>query len=374
MNYHGMNMGDIVAETFRLMQEKCSKLVKLNIIVAGKTGVGKSTLINELFSERLAETGMGQPVTQHMKKYTKKDFPLCIYDTKGFELGKNAQDEVKEEIINTIKEQNMKCDINEAIHCILYCINAGSDRIEEEEQLWLESFAEESKQTQVPIILVLTQAIQKTRAEKFASYIDDLNLHIKQIVPVLALDAEITDDMIVPAYGLDKLVQVMGNALPEELLETFIRVQRASIKEKEKRATATMIAASSAAFGEGFIPLPFADAAAIVPTQIGMLASISVIFGLEVSEGTMMTILTAALGCSAATMGGKAVANAIKLIPGIGTLVGGMVSGGTAAAFTTALGSAYIKLLVMYANDEISEEDFNSEKSGDIMKDLMKNA
>ena len=85
------------------ISEKVRNLKTLNIIVAGKTGVGKSTLINSMFRENLAETGIGKPVTQHMRKISKKGVPLNIYDTKGFELGKDAQKEVKKEILDTIR-------------------------------------------------------------------------------------------------------------------------------------------------------------------------------------------------------------------------------------------------------------------------------
>ena len=36
---------------------------RVNILVAGKTGVGKSTLINAVFRGELARTGAGKPVT-----------------------------------------------------------------------------------------------------------------------------------------------------------------------------------------------------------------------------------------------------------------------------------------------------------------------
>ncbi len=102
----------------------------LNIIVAGKTGVGKSTLINGVFRENLAEKGIGKPFTKHMRKISKKDFPLNIYDTKGFELGKEAQSEVKDEVMDAICKSIKSKDVNEAIHCIWYCINTASNRIE----------------------------------------------------------------------------------------------------------------------------------------------------------------------------------------------------------------------------------------------------
>lgn len=94
----------VAQDAINAIAEKIRNLNTLNIIVAGKTGVGKSTLINSVFREKLAETGMGKPVTQHMRKITKKGVPLAIYDTRGFELGKEVQAEVKREVTETISK------------------------------------------------------------------------------------------------------------------------------------------------------------------------------------------------------------------------------------------------------------------------------
>lgn len=85
-----IDIDKIAQEAIDLIADKINNLNTLNVIVAGKTGVGKSTLINSVFKEKLAETGMGKPVTDHMRKLTKKGVPLAIYDTRGFELGKEV--------------------------------------------------------------------------------------------------------------------------------------------------------------------------------------------------------------------------------------------------------------------------------------------
>ena len=59
----------VAQDAINAIAEKIKNLSTLNIIVAGKTGVGKSTLINSVFREKLSETGMGKPVTQHEKNY-----------------------------------------------------------------------------------------------------------------------------------------------------------------------------------------------------------------------------------------------------------------------------------------------------------------
>ncbi len=47
------------------LQTQREKLGKINIIVAGRTGTGKSTLVNAVFGDDFAETATGRPVTQH---------------------------------------------------------------------------------------------------------------------------------------------------------------------------------------------------------------------------------------------------------------------------------------------------------------------
>ena len=156
----------IANDCIKAINDRIRNLKNLNIIVAGKTGVGKSTLINSVFREKLAETGMGKPVTDHMCRLTKKDYPLAIYDTRGFELGKDAQKEVKQEVLNTIKDGLAAGDVNKAIHCIWYCINTASNRVEQEEIDWIRDFSRENQVTQVPVIIILTQAFSRKKAEE----------------------------------------------------------------------------------------------------------------------------------------------------------------------------------------------------------------
>ena len=92
----------VAQDAINAIADKIKNLNTLNIIVAGKTGVGKSTLINSVFKEKLADTGMGKPVTDHMRKIVKKGIPLAIYDTRGLELSKEVQIQVKNEVVETI--------------------------------------------------------------------------------------------------------------------------------------------------------------------------------------------------------------------------------------------------------------------------------
>ena len=80
-----------------------------------------------------------------MRKITKKGVPLAIYDTRGFELGKEVQSEVKKEVIDTIQKGIATKDINKTIHCIWYCINTAANRVEPEEIQWLRELSRETR-------------------------------------------------------------------------------------------------------------------------------------------------------------------------------------------------------------------------------------
>lgn len=367
------DLGKVAQDTIDAINEKIQNLNTLNIIAAGKTGVGKSTLINAVFKENLAETGIGRPVTNHMRKISKKDIPLSIYDTRGFELGKDVQEDVKKELLDTINKGLSKNDVNEAIHCIWYCINTASNRIEPEEIEWLRELTNENKVTQVPIIVVLTQAFSRKNAEKMKQMILDENLDIVQVIPVLATDYEIEGLGVAKSYGLDNLIKVMGEALPDELMDTLQHVQIASLSEKKRRASKVVATAALAATGQGAAPVPFADAAMLIPTQVGMIASITVIFGFDVNKSVITALLSSTIGSGGATLLGRAVvANILKLIPAAGSVAGGAISAGTAGIITAALGSAYIAFMELVYKGEMDIEDLSSKKGKDTIENIFK--
>lgn len=363
----------IAQEAIDAIAEKIKNLNTLNIIVAGKTGVGKSTLINAVFRDKLAETGMGKPVTDHMRKISKKGIPLAIYDTKGFELGRDVQQQVKQEVMETISKGLATQDINKAIHCIWYCINTASNRVEPEEIEWLKELSKENQITQVPIIVVLTQSFSKKNADAMRKMILNENLDVVQVVPVLAEDYEIDEAYVARSYGLDVLIHVMGEALPDELMDTLQNVQIASLAEKKKRAQAAIATAALAAAGEGAAPIPFSDCALLIPTQLGMIASITVIFGFDVNKSILTAFLSSTLGSGGATLLGKTVvSNLVKLIPGVGTIAGGAISAATAGVLTAALGEAYIGIMTLVFNGEMSIDDLGTKRGKDQMTALFK--
>lgn len=364
----------IAEQCIDAINEKIKNLNTLNIIVVGKSGVGKSTLINNLFRGSFAETGLGRPVTSEIRRLEKKDYPLAIYDTPGFELSAGQQSKVKDEVIEIIRRGFASKDINEAIHCIWYCINVGTNRtFDESEVQWLKEFTAENKTTQVPVIVVLTQAVPKKKAADMRLLVEKENLDIVKVVPLLAQDMEFDDEYSAKAYGLDTLIDVMTEVLPSELQNTLQNVQKASLEAKKKASLRVIASAVAASFGEGFAPIPFSDAALLIPTQLGMIAGITVIFGMDISKSFLTSFVSATIGSAGATVLGKTiVANLLKLIPGVGTVSGGLISGTTAGILTTALGTAYLQIMEMVYKGEIKKEDLYSEEGKSTIAKLFK--
>lgn len=364
-----MQAEDVVKQIYEKLNEEFKKMGHVNIVISGKTGVGKSTLVNAVFGKKIAETGTGRPITQEIKEITTTDYPLRLYDTVGLELSDERQEKVKNDIIKLIKDARISNDSDKLIHCIWYCINANSNRIEDEEVKFIEKLSTESD---VPVIIILTQSYG-LNAKDLQKYIDNMNLHIKRCFCVLACDYQVDEEYCKKAYGCDKLVEYVIEILPETAQKAFINAQCASLKAKREKSQFIVVTTVAAAFGEGFIPLPFADAAALVPTQIAMIASITATYGINIKKSAMTAIITSLLGSTGLTIAGKTiVANLIKIIPGVGTGVGGAISGGTAAVLTGALGETYILIMDMIIKGEITEKQLENEGAIDQFKKIFK--
>lgn len=350
----------------KIVDEAVKKMGKANIIIAGKTGVGKSTLINAVFHEKMAQTGVGKPITPNIKEYTKDGVPLRIYDTRGLELDNFSA--IADNIFGLV---NSKKTDNPQDHIVLawYCINNFSKRIEDEEI----NFIKRLDSMGLKVIVVFTQTIFKSDKEFYEivkGYLFDTGVQLARVLAEPFSEEE--EGIVFNPWGLNELVDMSLQLLPEAQKNAFAAAQKISIDQKVSRSHGVVAAAATAAIGTGASPIPFSDAFVLAPIQVGMLAGISATMGLSLDRGFLSTLVTSAAGVSGATYLGKTiVANIIKLFPGAGSLVGGAISATTAGALTTAMGEAYIAA-IKYILQQNNSGDINPEELATVFREKMR--
>ncbi len=331
---------------------------KVNIIVAGKTGVGKSTLLNTVFRGKLAKTGSGTPVTQQIEEISKEGHPITIIDSKGLEL-KDYQT-ILSDLTDFVVARDGHHDENKHIHAAWICIQEGGDRIEQAEI----DLCKMLNSHNIPVVAVVTKSMFGKDS--------DFHLKVKQNLPgsraVVRVRAEeqkieLEDGVFhtLAVKGIDELIYESARLIPEAKKRAFANAlssrHQSSMKIKIEQAEKEVLIASGLAAAAGATPIPFSDSFVLVPIQVGMLAKIGVTFGMEVSTSALTTLVASALGSSAASLLGRAVVTGmLKMIPGIGSAVGGTIAATTAATLTKGLGAAYISILTDFCNNNPGKE------------------
>lgn len=366
---------NVFNEVYNKVEKELMNMERVNILIIGKTGAGKSTLINGVFRDKIAETGIGKPVTQHLKKISKEGIPVNLYDTKGLELSESVQAEIKKEILDEIDRCNEMCiknnDKEALIHACWYCLDGAVRRCEKTDIEWINEIAEK-----IPVIVVITKGFARKASKEFKEKVDELNLKCKSIVQVLAEAYDIGDEdnvFLIEPYGLDKLVDATCEVLPEGVRRAFNNAQKVNLDSKVKEARKWMARYTATTGAIGVSPIPFSDAPLLVGAQLTMLAHITVIFGLSIEKSLLTAIIGSVAGISGTTLGGKTlVSNLLKFIPGIGTVAGGLISASVASMMTIALGSAYISVLKYIVEEENKGNEVTVENIKEKMRESYK--
>ncbi len=378
MSEQQTNLFEMAENLLKETTREAQSLKHVNIIIAGKTGVGKSSLINAAFREKLADVGMGRPQTLETELIEKDGMPIRIYDTVGLELTESTKQETINDITGLIREKAETGDEDQYIHMVWYCVLSESARFEEPEQELIDSITSLG----IPVILVLTKAFRPKQAQAFAKKIrEDCRPHVADIIPLVAHKDEYSDDM---PYGVDQLSEKSLSILTEygkidEDQRLALTNALSSLPLKHREASLVIRKYTGMAFAAAVTPVPLSDAAVLIPLQITMMAQITIIYGTKLSKSKLQRILISLLGVSGSTMAGRfIVTNLLKLIPGAGTAAGGAIGAATAGILTYALGQTYVYIMDAMMRGELSEDHLESsdftEYIGRIMKENLAKA
>lgn len=180
------------------------KINYLTIMVIGKSGVGKSALINsvlQLPNGQGAKEGIGDIVTQGINSYTSKKMPyLRLIDTRGIETDPNfGPKKITQECKNFIINQYNTGDPNNFVHCIWFCFK--DIRFEKTEIDSIRNLTNAYNNAQIPIIVVNTISLDEYESRKMKKYIRDQNIN-NPFVRVLARKKNGS-----PSFGLNILIK-----------------------------------------------------------------------------------------------------------------------------------------------------------------------
>ena len=188
-----------------------------NILVLGRTGVGKSTLINVVLglkgdkaakeSEAKPETGVNNPPNPNPNlngnsiiniekqkfvpvEYSSENSSLVFLDSRGIELSKNYNiDVASEDIEKFIKERNgLDSDPDKFIHCIWYLVSGK--RFEDDEGKYVKSLKGIYSNFGLPIIFVYTMAVFEQDGDAIQERIEEVLGEEIIFTQVIARDME----------------------------------------------------------------------------------------------------------------------------------------------------------------------------------------
>lgn len=124
------------------------------------------------------------------------------------------------------------------------------------------------------------------------------------------------------------------------------------------KAKSIIHSASAAAGSVALSPIPFTDAALLVPIQVGMITSLFKAYDQKMMQGA---IRGAVWAVATTSFGRGVVGNAFKFVPGLGTVAGATISATTAVGLTEVIGWAIVNEL----------ETGNKVQPGDIFGIIM---
>ncbi|HZH13431.1 MAG TPA: GTPase [Archangium sp.] len=342
-----------------------------NLVLVGRRGAGKSSLINAFFGARVAEVGHVKAQTGQGRWFDVQGElgTLSILDTRGLQEGSRPEeaDAADTPLDSILAEVRRK-----APDALLFLIKASEvdSAIDADLEVLTQiaSAVEQAHGVRPPLIGVATHcdllepkrtdlhhpdAQDPTELQEKLRHVEAVERQLREklrsraelrgeLVSVLGVstylswrpDGSIRSD---ERWRLGELAQVLFRELPEQGRLVLARVTRVRTLQEELATTLTR-AMASLCMGVAFVPIPVADIIPITSAQLSLVAGIGWISGRQLdfkASGEFLTALGVNVGAAFALR--EAARALVKFVfPGAGNVV----SGAVAFAGTLAIGTA----------------------------------
>jgi predicted GTPase len=361
-----------------LMDARAPKLM-----ILGRRGAGKSSLINAIFGERMAAVGSvlsetGKPTWY---SYAGPRGEMKILDTRG--LGDRTRPEAAnfQDALDEIRA-GLVDEFPDAILFLCKAKDVDSHIAQDVANIEaVRAFIAEKHRYQAPVVAVVTQVDEldpkrveppydndikrrniATAVKAIEDALSERGIALARVIPVSTY-AEYAEEGKVRVYDnywhVEELVDYLVEVLPRSAQVQMARLaQLRAVQQKLARRMTAAAAAVTA--GIAAAPIPIADILPITALQIGLISGIAYVSGREMSKKAakeFLVALGANLGAAFALReGARALAKFV--FPGAGSAI----SAGVAFAGTWGIGEAAIAYFIEKRPIEEARERFRRKK------------
>lgn len=303
---------------------------KCGILIVGERGKDLSSFYDALFTLGESNKIKTTPINKYISQFENDVANV-------FQVDIPSEDET-EALLDVLSSFVSETEVD----LIYYCVN--TEHISSEDKKKAELIRSKLEQIPICIIYITDDSSLSGDSFKINNGLTETSTFDAFVINTLSSEDNVE---------FSSLYNWSLNLIPKEKQFSYITSYSKSLLLKKERCNSIVLTRAITAAGIGLSPLPFSDAALLVPLQTEMIARISCTWNVNSLKKIVGNLL---LGNLITNFGKSAVGNLIKLIPGAGSMAGGMVNATVAGALTYALGAAFNETLYQL-NKRISEGD-----------------